>query len=85
MHVLSAAKPPAENPGFVFGLDVRTKILICLAMSVAVIFFKSAPALGFLTLASLFYALDLGRYKVVAGLLYRRLSHVRWSPLGACA
>lgn len=66
MHVLSAAEPSAENISFVFGLDVRTKILICLAMSVAVIFLKSTAALGFLTLASLAYVLDLGRYRVVA-------------------
>ncbi len=66
MHVSSAANGLEENTGFVFGLDVRTKILICLSMSVAIIFLKSTPALGFLSLISLAYTLNMGRYQVVA-------------------
>lgn len=66
MLVSSAANGTEANTGFVFNLDVRTKILICLIMSIAIIFLKSTPALGFLTLASLVYPLNLGRYQVVA-------------------
>jgi len=50
----------------VYQLDVRTKILISLVASVAVIFMKSPLALGFLTLTSTLYVLDLGRFKVMA-------------------
>ncbi len=66
MHVLFVAEPRTGGSGFVSGLDVRTKILLSLSMSVAVIFFKSCGSLGFLTLATLVYVLDLGRYKVVS-------------------
>ncbi|SMC39137.1 energy-coupling factor transport system permease protein [Desulfocicer vacuolatum DSM 3385] len=69
MHVLSAAEPPTGGHGFVSGLDVRTKILLCLSMSVAVVFLKSFEPLAFLTLASLVYVLDIGRYKMV-GMCY---------------
>ncbi|MCG8638993.1 MAG: energy-coupling factor transporter transmembrane protein EcfT [Desulfobacterales bacterium] len=65
MRALSEADSRAGNQRLVYRLDVRTKILVCLSMSVAVIFLKSPQALGFLTIISLAYALNLGRYKVV--------------------
>ena len=50
----------------VHGLDVRTKIFISFSASMAVIFLKSWMALGLLCGVSTLYALELGRWRVVA-------------------
>ncbi|VFQ46111.1 energy-coupling factor transporter transmembrane component T family protein [Desulfoluna butyratoxydans] len=65
MRALFAADAVQER-SHVHRLDVRTKILISLVASMAVIFIKSPLAMGFLALASALYVLELGRYGLVA-------------------
>jgi len=64
MRALFAADA-VQAKSHVHRLDVRTKIIISLVASVAVIFIKSPLAMGFLALASALYVLELGRYGVV--------------------
>nr|WP_320190838.1 energy-coupling factor transporter transmembrane component T [uncultured Desulfobacter sp.] len=55
----SANLPPKS------GIDVRTRMLICLVCSTGIIFIQSTAALGVLAIASLVYALAHGRIKVL--------------------
>lgn len=55
----------SEIQSIVYRLDVRTKVMICLGMSVTVVFLNNPLALGFLNIMTLAYALNLGRYKAV--------------------
>ncbi|PID78327.1 MAG: cobalt transporter [Deltaproteobacteria bacterium] len=54
-----------SSESFVEKLDVRTKILICFAASMDVIFLKSPVSLGFLCCLSIIYAMNIGRFKII--------------------
>ncbi|PIE71490.1 MAG: cobalt transporter [Deltaproteobacteria bacterium] len=64
MRALFAANAAAQHSA-VHQLDVRTKILICLIASVEVLLLKSPEPLGFLTLISALYVLELRRFTVI--------------------
>lgn len=68
MPVLSEADEK-NNDNLVYKLDAKTKIFISIAMSACVIFFKSVPALIFITAITFFYALNLEKFKVM-GIAY---------------
>lgn len=63
MHALYA--PESKTRSLVYSLDVRTKVAICLSMSFAVVFLTYPFALAFLGIMTLFYVLNLGRYKAI--------------------
>lgn len=63
MPVLSGIEDHPQS--IVHDLDVRIKLLFCLGASVVVIFLQSPEALGFLTVASSLYVLNLKRYAMI--------------------
>lgn len=68
MQVLSVNNPnssPRGNKNFIQALDVRTRMLICVLMSVGVIFVDAWYALTWLFVASTIYVTAHGRFKVI--------------------
>lgn len=66
MRASFEASRHAEPQGFVYELDVRTKIAISVVTSIAVVVISNPLALGMLVLTSLAYVLSLGRFRMLA-------------------
>lgn len=83
MHVLS--EHDQGNQNYVYRLDARTKIFICLCMSIGVIFLNSIFTFCFLVFVTLLYAINLRRYRILfmtyVGIIFLWLTAVLFMKL----